>query len=352
MTDSAPKDLEVVSLSPRLKEAQATIHAGAALTVTYVVMNALATIIACYGLLADSAAVIIGAMIIAMLLGPISGTGLALVENDMPLLRKSLVAELVGAAIVMAIAFLIGLLHRELPAGQEILSRTKPGSADLAVALAGGTAAAIATVSGSINLSLVGVAIATALVPPLSACSMLLARGEGGLALGAFLLAFTNMVAIQFASSVVFWVAGFHRTRRRWLAGFHTLRRNAITLTLLVLLAGLLAVSSHHAVRHLLFETSVRKTLKESVKEYPGAYLDEVRFETAGGKELVRAVIRSPRPLTANEVASMERRLPRTPQGGESSLRVRRVPVEVMTDQGPLFEPGEAPQAPSRTDVR
>jgi uncharacterized hydrophobic protein (TIGR00271 family) len=311
-------------------------------------MNVLATVIACFGLLVDSVAVVIGAMVIAMLLGPISGVGLALVENDLAWLRKSLVAEVVGVVLVMGTAFLIGLLHREIPVGKEILSRTTPGTADLAVALAGGAAATIATVSGALNLSLVGVAIATALVPPLSASSLLLARGETRLAFGAFLLAFTNMVAIQFASSVVFWVAGYHRTRQRWAAGYRALMRNLVSIFLLVILAGILAMSTHRSISNLLYEANVRKTLAQWVKEQPGAFLNEVRFDTSDGTELVRAVIRSPQSISADMVADVEKRLPRTPWGAETSLRVRRVAVEVMTANGPLLEGGEPPQNPRR----
>ncbi|HEX9154258.1 MAG TPA: TIGR00341 family protein, partial [Nitrospira sp.] len=186
-----------------------TIHACASLTPTYLVMNMLATIIACYGLLADSAAGIIGAMVIAMLLGPIAGAGLAMVDGDLALLRKSLLAEMAGVAVVMATAFVIGIFHKDIPPGTEMLARTNPGYPDLMIALAGGAAATAASVSRGISLSLVGVAIATALVPPLSTSSMLLARGSKELALGAFLLAVTNMVAIQFTSSVVFWIAGY-----------------------------------------------------------------------------------------------------------------------------------------------
>jgi uncharacterized hydrophobic protein (TIGR00271 family) len=329
---------------PRKNQVREQVSAGAALTPTYVVMNLLATLIACYGLLEDSTAGVIGAMVIAMLLGPITGVGLALADNDLPLLRKSVVAELAGAAIVMGTAFLVGLLQRDTPVGQEILARTNPGTADLVIALAGGAAATVAAVTGGVSLSLVGVAIATALVPPLSTCSMLLARGESRLALGAFLLAFTNMVAIQFASSVVFWIAGYSNTTRFWSAGYRVLVRNAVSLLLLVLLAGILAISTHHGISNHLFETAVRKTLRESLKKYDGASLSEVRFDRWGEKPLVRAVVRSPHPLSQDDVAALERHLPRAPGGSEVILRVRRVSVEVMTRNGPLFESEEASQ--------
>ncbi len=154
------------SIEQHKNEVRDIIRANASLTPTYIIMNMLATIIACYGLLVDSAAGIIGAMVIALLLGPIAGAGLAMVDGDLSLLRKSLFAELVGVAVVMMTAFVIGIYHKDIPVGKEILARTNPGYADLMIALAGGAAAAAASVSRGISLSLVGVAISTALVPP------------------------------------------------------------------------------------------------------------------------------------------------------------------------------------------
>jgi len=327
-----------LSRAQEQEETRRTIRLGASLTLTYAVMNVLATIIACYALLVDSTAGIIGAMVVALLLGPIEEVGLALVDSDMLLLRRSLLAGLVGVTIVMLTAFIIGLLHRDIPLGHEILARTQPGSFDLAIALAGGVAATVASISGGVNLSLVGVAIATALVPPLATCSMLLARGETHLAGGAFLLAFTNMVAIQFASSVVFWIAGFSNTTRLWSTGYRALARNSVSIVLLMVLAVLLGMATHRSVQNLLFETKVREILQERIDRYPGANLNEVRFERTNKETLVRAVVRSPSHFSGSDVAALERELPATPDGTTVSLRVRRIGIEEMTRNGPLFE--------------
>ena len=85
------------------------------------------------------------------------------------------------------------------------------------IALAGGAAGAYATVSPRLSVGLVGVAIATALVPPLSTCSICLARGDTRLAFGGFLLFFANLVAIQFASSVVMFLHGYHKMSKHFL---------------------------------------------------------------------------------------------------------------------------------------
>jgi uncharacterized hydrophobic protein (TIGR00271 family) len=336
MNEVAP--LSGISGAQWREDTRNSVRFSAALTPTYAVMNLLATVIACYGLLADSTAGIIGAMVVALLLGPIAGVGLALVDSDMRLLRSSLLAGLAGVAIVMGTAFVIGFLHSDIPLGREMLARTRPGSFDLAIALAGGIAATVATVSRGLNLSLVGVAIATALVPPLSTCSMLLARGETHLAGGAFLLAFTNMVAIQFAASVVFWVAGFSNITRLWAAGYRALVRNSLSIVMLIALAILLGVSTHRGVQNLLFESKVREILERNIERYPGANLSEVRFQKTGKSMLVRAVVRAPSHFSATDVATLEQQLPTSPNGTAVALRVRRIGVEEMSRAGLVFE--------------
>lgn len=89
-----------------------------------------------------------------------------------------MLAEFVGVAVVMPIAYCIGKLNQDLPLTSEILSRTDPGIFDLIIALAGGAAGAYAAVSPRLSTGVVGVAISTALVPPLAACGICLARNE------------------------------------------------------------------------------------------------------------------------------------------------------------------------------
>src|SRR5271169_2788843 len=185
-----------------------SVISGAALTGSYIAMNVAATLIAGFGLLENSPAVIIGAMLIAMLFGPIVGIAMALAEADLPLLGRALQAEVVGAVCVLAVGFLIGLSTRHLVIGSEILDRTAPGLLDLLIALVGGLAGGFTFLSPSLSSVIVGVAIATSLVPPLATCGILLARGLPEAATGAFLLFLANFSAIAFGAMVVFLLAG------------------------------------------------------------------------------------------------------------------------------------------------
>jgi len=111
-------------------------------------MNAAATLLAGFGLLQNSPAVIIGAMLVAMLLGPIVGIALGLAEADVTLLGRSLVAEVVGVIWVLTIAYVLGTASRSLSIGSEILNRTSPTILDLLIGLVGGLAGAFTYVSG------------------------------------------------------------------------------------------------------------------------------------------------------------------------------------------------------------
>ena len=319
------------------KQVRDAICEAAQYDLSYLFMNVLAATIASYGLLANSPAVVIGAMIVALLLGPIVGTALALVDGDGTLLRKSLFTLFMGTLGVFIVSYSLGLLHRDIPITQEILARTRPNLFDLMVALAGGAAGAYATVSPRLSTSLVGVAVATALVPPLASGSILLARGQNGQASGAFLLAFTNMVAIQVAAAAVLWVTGFRHVRRSEGATWWTfLRRTGPSLAVLLLLGIVLTANLRQVVSQQLFETTVRGRLGRAVESGAGEFLDEVWIEVQGNRTIVRAVVRGPTMPTRERVAAMEAALPSPPDGTELELRIRYVNAVVIGRDGVL----------------
>src|SRR5580704_12658753 len=201
--------------SPQLTEVKRvaireSVASGAALNGSYLAMNVPATLIAGFGLIENSPAVIIGAMLIAMLYGPIVGIALGLAEANLHLLRGALLAEAVGALLVLVAGLLIGASTRDLTIGSEILSRTSPSLVDLLIALVGGLAGGFTFVSTGLGGVIVGVAIATSLVPPLTTCGILLSRQLPNAAAGAFLLFLANFAAIAFGAFVTFRLAG-HR---------------------------------------------------------------------------------------------------------------------------------------------
>ena len=185
-------------------------------SLNFYLLLALATAIATFGLLTNSAATIIGAMIIAPLMNPIATLAYALVVFKSRLLERGIFTLVTGIILVIVIAYSTTELLGLKVVGSEILARTQPNSLDLAVAVAAGAAAAFAHTRRSIASALPGVAISVALVPPLCVVGIgcylgslgteiAASRGiETGIAAGSFLLFITNLAGIVFSGSLVF----------------------------------------------------------------------------------------------------------------------------------------------------
>lgn len=177
----------------------------------------LSSVIATLGLMINSPATIIGAMLVAPLMSPNLGLGLGSIRGDDRLLREAIAALLRGAALSVLIASLLALSNRVIPfvplianeLPSEVLARTRPTPMDLGIALAGGLAAAFALVMPNLSAAMPGVAIATALLPPLSVVGIGLAYQRWDVAGGAFLLFITNGVAIAASAMFVFFALGF-----------------------------------------------------------------------------------------------------------------------------------------------
>lgn len=314
---------------------RANIELNSTFDVAYVTMNALATVVACYGLFENSPAVVIGAMIIAMLLGPIAGVSMSLVDRNDPLLRKALSTLCGGLAIVYVTAFILGTIHATSPLTGEIDSRTTPNLMDLMIALGGGAAGAYSMICPRLNVAFVGVAIATALVPPLSSSAICLARHDYGLAFGALLLAVTNIVGIQVAGSIVMWIGGY-----RGAAGHRSgseFKRNALSAGAIVALGVALASNLRDDLSQESYRASVRKILGTAAGTHSGAYLADVRFRRESGRTLVVAVYHTPVPFTPEDVGALEARLPAMRGASGVDLRVRSSPVIVASRSGFLY---------------
>ena len=176
----------------------------------YLTMLALSALIALLGLLQNSAAVIIGAMLISPLMNPLLAGALALVLGDGKLGKKTAIVLglSIGGAVVIT-WFVAEFVPMKQPT-PEILARVHPNILDLFIAFLSGLAGTLALRSGSSSLMIIpGVAIAVAVVPPLAVVGYGLSSGQGSTAAGAFLLFVTNLVAIILSAAVVFWLMGY-----------------------------------------------------------------------------------------------------------------------------------------------
>ncbi len=215
------------------------VSGGAAITADFVLLTLLSTIVAAVGLSANNVAVVIGAMVIAPLLGPVLAFSFAAALGDLPLLLRAARTALAGLALGAGLAFLIGLLLPVDFASDELAARTVLGLDAVALALASGGAAALSIAAG-LPAALVGVMVAVALLPPSAAAGMYLGGGDPENAVRAALLLAVNVVCVNLAALAVFAYKGVRP--RTWLERVSAKRAakvNAATLAfLLAVLTG------------------------------------------------------------------------------------------------------------------
>jgi len=214
------------------------IKAAAQCTRVFLTMVALSTIVAAVGLYYNSVAIIIGAMVIAPLLGPNVALALATALGDLALLRHALLTALAGIATAMVLSAVIGVLLNVDPATPEIASRNAVGLGDIAVALASGAAGALAFTTGA-SATLIGVMVAVALLPPLVTFGLLLGGGHAALAMGALSLFLMNLICVSLAGVTTFLVQGIRPTK--WLEKDRASKAIRISIGLWVILLAALS---------------------------------------------------------------------------------------------------------------
>jgi len=208
---------------------------GAKTTNIYVSMIILSSIVAAIGIINNSVAVIIGAMVIAPMLTPNVSLSLATALGDLPLAKSALKTIFLGISITIVLSLAIGISLPVDPSLQEISSRTNVGLMDIVLALASGAAGALSFTSAAPAV-LIGVAVAVALMPPLVVFGLLLGAGYYSLALGALLLFLANLISVNLAGVVTFLVQGIE-PRTWWEA------RNAKEATVVAIVGWILLLA-------------------------------------------------------------------------------------------------------------
>ena len=222
------------------EELQARLSDSSELDAVYLVLTALSALVCAFGLLADEVAVVIGAMVIAPLLGPVIAVGLATTLADLSLALRSGSTAAAGLVAALLVSVAVGAMVPVDPSIPELASRTDVGLVDLGLSLAAGAAGTLAFTAGTAE-AVIGVMVAVALVPPLVTGGMLLGAGRFGLALSAFLLTAANLVGMSLTSVLTFLLQGVRPSR--WWEAERARRATRIALliwTLLTVALGLL----------------------------------------------------------------------------------------------------------------
>jgi uncharacterized hydrophobic protein (TIGR00271 family) len=263
--------------------------------VVYVLMLTLAVGIAAMGLMTDSTAVVIGAMLLSPLMTPTIGTAIALVMVWPHRLTHAAVTLLMSTFYAVALGSLVATLTPWIVAGEipgEIIARTQPTLADLFVALFAGFAGAIAAVRKDVSPVVPGVAIAVAMVPPLVSAGILFGIGEPELAFNALLLYLTNVISIVLAAAVVLLSVGFVPRRLLKERGISTFAG----VMMVALIVALTVFPLSRGLQNTVQGTRDRALVKEAVSERLGPQSeiqvlaieiadDEATIEIAGEQE-------------------------------------------------------------------
>lgn len=210
------------------------IEKSARLDVNFLILVVLSTIVAAIGLIEDDVAVVVGAMVIAPLLGPNLALALGTALGDTTLMLKAARTNGIGIGLALVLSLVIGLVWPVNISSHELMARTQVGMESVALALASG-AAAVLSITTRLSSVLVGVMVAVALLPPAATLGLMLGAGQFQMALGAGLLLAVNVVCVNLAAKVVFLAKGIHP--RTWWE--RKKAKRAMTLYLLIWIATL-----------------------------------------------------------------------------------------------------------------
>ena len=308
------------------------------------VMLLLSVAIATFGIMQDSTAVVIGAMLIAPLMTPILGSAAAIVNAWPGRLKRSILLVFLGVTAAVGLAFIIGQWLPTifpLATNSQITSRVSPNLIDMLIALAAGAAGAYASVDRRVSSSIAGVAIAVALVPPLGVVGLQLQAGELSDASGAFLLFLTNFVSIILSAILVFLLTGYadlkrlRENRDSFGAGLRTVVFAALLILVPLVFTGQGVISS----------ASRQASAQDAVAEWLGedSTLDTVRVTV---EDFAVDVL-----LSGNgsvpQLSDLEEDLTEA-FGGPVSIRVEYIPAEVQiyTAEDGLTQYGVPTMAP------
>ena len=266
--------------------------------------------IATLGLITDSAAVIIGAMLLAPLMTPIIGIGMASITGDSRLLKGAVSTLLKGVFLAILLAALVTLVNNYLPIislqelPNEVMARTRPTPIDLVIALSGGLAAAYALTKPNLSAALPGVAIATALMPPLCTIGIGISLGRWDVAGGATLLFITNTVAIAFASALVFFLRGFGASTKK-----ETPRLPRSLLFSALLTAVLLIPLTYYSLKFFSDAAEnkfIQSVVSQEVKNLGNAELVEVNINRIGDTVDMLLTLRTNTSIRYQQVVSLQ----------------------------------------------
>ena len=279
----------------------------------FLALIGLSTAIAAFGLLQNSAAVVIGAMLVAPLMMPLLGSGLALIQGNLPLAKSSSKSIGLGFLSALMIGVVIGYIVPTAQLTEELLARGSPNLLDLFVAILSGIAAAYCVGRPTLSAALPGVAIAAALVPPIATTGIAIAIHEWEIARGAATLFGTNVVAIVLGAAMSFYAGGV-RARSGDEEGARWVRRTFSTLLIFTIALSIplgLSLYSRFQIWHgaLDFTQANQRFIRQLIAESDQHTLREIQFLQRKGEPSIQLFVESKEPIGSAEVERIGKKL-------------------------------------------
>lgn len=319
---------------------------------SYFVTLTLANLIALNGLIQNSVAVIIGAMLISPLMGPILSFGFAFITGDNSIWSKSAKKISISVAATIIIAAIATYISPLKDITHEIVSRTRPNLYDLIIAFLAGTAGAIAICTKKNYLTIVpGVAIATAVIPPLSVAGFGIGTGNFTVSFGGFLLFFTNFTAIIIATCIVFYLYGFKPSIISETDVSALKKRISSLAVVLIVISIPLIYTLQQSIAEVGLRTNIKKILESEFNKTGVSSLSSFSYSKGEDKGIdVHATVNTVSYLKEAEIDAVEKKLRNTVRQ-TAKLNVEQIKVHpgglkepAVKTSTPAIAPPKAPQ--------
>jgi len=281
------------------------ITAGSEPGIRFYLLLTTSALIAAFGLIANSTAVIIGAMLVSPLMTPIIGSSLGLVIGDTRLFANSLRSVVVGTVLAILFSAFLGFLPLALEATPEMLLRVRPTLLDLCVAVLAGFAGAYAMIDEKVSPALPGVAIAVAIVPPLANTGICLSLGYYSGAFGSFMLFFANFLSILLVASATFILAGMSPSANLK-KDKHFMKSFLVAVIGFVVVAAFLTYSLVTIVKERKLKENIEATLNNEFDKLHSTSVDSYVYDIEDGILYILASVRSPIVMTPKDIKNLQ----------------------------------------------
>lgn len=323
----------------------------------YLLMLTLANLIALAGLITNSAPVIIGAMLISPLMAPFLSFGFSFITGEKKLWRKSVKKIAISVLLTIIISAAASYLSPLKEITQEIISRTRPNLYDLIIASLAGIAGAIALCTKKSFLTIVpGVAIATAVIPPLSVAGFGIGTLNLNIFLGGFFLFFTNFVAIIIATCVVFFIYGFGPKLVTEMDRSQMQKRFAFLGIVMIIISIPLIYTLQQSIVEVKLRSTIQSALKKHLDQKKRSHLSSFSYLVDRDRTIeITAVVNAVDYLKETEMAGIEQKVAAS-IGRDIRLNLEQIKVqpgglkeEIVKQPTPVIAPPQPPAEVIRT---